>query len=417
MRLLFISNMYPPHHLGGYELSCRDVVERFRARGHDVTVLTTSYRRDGVSERGESADDVRRTLDFYWRGDELYLPGRRGVLSIEYTDQRALRAALRAVDPDVVSVWNMGAVPLSVIAQLIRSGRPLVYHVCNEWPALDLQLDPLRPLLARHPIAGRLATFAARVPTELPALGTSGTFCWVSKSMWDRAEEETPWRFPRSVVVHSGISHEDFPLVDPPTAARPWGGRLLYAGRIEGTKSVETIIQALPMLPGATVDLVGPSDANYLAGLLELARDLAVDDRITVSSVDRRELRDRYLAADVVLFTSKAEPFGLVPIEAMACATPVIASAGGGTVEFMTHEVNGLLYPPGDAAALAAAVQRLASDPELRVALATNGLATAAEFTVDRLADRLEAAHIDALQNRGARGSGAARGETRDGLA
>src|SRR4051795_12762140 len=177
MRLLLITNMYPPHHLGGYELSCLDVVERFRARGHEVTVLTTDFRRRGVDDVDEP--HVQRTLDFYWRGDELYLPGRRGVLEIERRDQRVLRAALEAVDPEVVSVWNMGAMPLSLLSRLIRSRRPLVYHVCNDWPALDLRFDPWRPLLARHPVLGRVAAFATRVPTELPDIGRSGTFCWV----------------------------------------------------------------------------------------------------------------------------------------------------------------------------------------------------------------------------------------------
>ena len=402
MRLLLITNMYPPHHLGGYELSCHDVVERFRARGHDVTVLTTDFRRPGVVDVDEP--QVQRTLDFYWRGDELYLPGRRGVLAIEHRDQRVLRHALDAVDPDVVSVWNMGAMPLSLLSRLIRTRRPLVYHTCNDWPALNVRFDPWRPLLARHRVMGRVAALAARVPTEMPDLGDSGTFCWVSRSTWKRAEAATPWRFPRSQVVHSGISHDDFPPVAPPTQPRPWHGRLLYVGRIEGTKSVETIIEALPLLPNTTVDLVGPADANYLAGLLELAGRLGVRNRVTVSVAERRELRDTYLAADAVLFTSKAEPFGLVPIEAMACATPVIAAAGGGTTEFVAHEVNGLLYPPGDAEVLAAAVRRLAAEPELRLSLGVNGLATANEFTVDRLADRLEAAHLDAVAARDDRG-------------
>ncbi|MEY2403655.1 MAG: glycogen synthase, partial [Acidimicrobiaceae bacterium] len=376
---------------------------RFRARGHDVTVLTTSYRREGVNDLLESASPVRRTLDFYWRGDELYVPGRRGVLAIERLDQRELRRALRDVDPDVVSVWNMGALPLSVIAGLIRSRRPLVYHVCNEWPALDLQYDGFRALLQRHPVLGRMAARALQVPTELPDLGTSGTFCWVSRSTWESAERATPWRFPRSVVVHTGISHDDFPPVAPPAKPKPWRGRLLYVGRIEGLKSVETIVEALPMLEGMTVDLVGPQDPSYFAGVMQLAGQLGVADRISTTVSTRRELRDRYSAADALLFTSKVEPFGLVPIEAMACATPVVASGAGGSTEFLSDGSNCLLYEPGDAAELAAAVQRLAAEPELRLSLATTGLATAAEFSVDRLADRLEEAHLAAVAARGAR--------------
>jgi glycogen(starch) synthase len=403
MRLLLVTNMYPPHHLGGYELSCRDVVDRFRARGHDVTVLTTSFRREGVTEGDEPTARVRRALKFYWQDDELFVPGRRGILAIERHDQRELGAALRAVDPDVVSVWNMGALPLSVVARLIRTRRPLVYHVCNDWPALNLRHDAFRGLLARHPVLAPTAARLAGVPRELPDVGRSGTFCWVSRSTWQRAEAETPWRFEQSTVVHSGISHHDFPPVERALDAKPWRGRLLYVGRIEGLKSVETIIEALPLLGDMTVELVGPHDPSYFAGLMQLAEQLGVAHRITTSETSRHELRARYMAADAVLFTSKVEPFGLVPIESMACGIPVVASGAGGSTEFLTHESNCLLYEGGDAAALAGAVRRLADEPALRLALANNALATATEFSVDRLADRLEVAHLAAASARDGR--------------
>ncbi|MGH2726757.1 MAG: glycosyltransferase family 4 protein, partial [Actinomycetota bacterium] len=62
-RILVITNMYPPHHLGGYELSCRDVVNRWRAMGHAVTVLTSDLKTDGAT-RPEDEAGVRRDLSF-----------------------------------------------------------------------------------------------------------------------------------------------------------------------------------------------------------------------------------------------------------------------------------------------------------------------------------------------------------------
>src|SRR3989442_15647474 len=67
-KTLLITSMYPPHHYGGYELSCQDVVERWRARGHDVTVLTSDIVVDGVkTPEGERWQGVRRELEIYWR--------------------------------------------------------------------------------------------------------------------------------------------------------------------------------------------------------------------------------------------------------------------------------------------------------------------------------------------------------------
>ena len=113
--------------------------------------------------------------------------------------------------------------------------------------------------------------------------------------------------------------------------------------------------------------------------------------------VTRAELRERYAEADVCLFpTEWPEPFGLVPLEAMACGTPVVATGSGGSGEFLLHGENCLRFPPGDAAALAAAVRRLADDPDLRRRIVRTGFATANELSVDRLADVLEAWHIAA---------------------
>jgi glycosyltransferase involved in cell wall biosynthesis len=395
MRVLLITNMYPPHHFGGYELSCRDVVDRFRSRGHSVEVLTSTFRKDGVDDTG-TEPGVRRDLEFYWRDHQPWLPNGRTILAIERHDLRTLRAAVEATRPDVLSVWNMGALPLSLMTAIAKLGIPVVHHTCNDWPRLSLQLDPLRALLERRPILTRLACGLTGIPTRLPNVGASGTFCWVSKATWDAAEADTPWTFPRSTVVHSGISHVDFPPIEPPLTARPWGGRVLFVGRIDGLKGVETLIDAAPMLDPMRIDLVGSGDERYINRLLTRAAELGADERLTLTQVPREHLRSRYLEADVLVFPSTHEPFGLVPIEAMACGTPVIASGAGGSSEFLVDGENCVVYRAGDAGALAAAVRQVAADDALRRSLVHGGLRTAHEYSVDRLADKLEAAHLEA---------------------
>ena len=63
MKILVVSNLYPPQHVGGYELGCRDVVEKLRARGHDVRVLTSTFR-NGQTENPPDEKNVGRTLQF-----------------------------------------------------------------------------------------------------------------------------------------------------------------------------------------------------------------------------------------------------------------------------------------------------------------------------------------------------------------
>jgi glycogen synthase len=395
VRILAISNMYPPHHYGGYELSCRDVMERFEDNGHDVTVLTTTMRVPGVADPpGEDPTRIRRELDFYWRDHVLQSPTLPRRIRVERANQQALARAMREVRPDVVSVWNMGAMSLGLLTTLVGGSVPLVYNVCDDWLDYGPHLDAWTRLFATRPRLGALIARATRVPTTVPELGSTGTFCFVSERTRRHAKERTGAQFPRSTIVYSGIDGRDFP----PRAVRTalaWSWRLLFVGRIDERKGIETLVRALPLLPAdATVDLVGQGDAEEINRLRAIAAELGVANRVSFGSCDRSELRDRYVAVDAVVFPSTwDEPFGLVPVEAMACSTPVVASGTGGSAEFLVDGVNCVLFRVGDEVALAEALVRLADDSELRRSLVEGGLATAADLTIDRLAQTLEAWH------------------------
>ena len=397
MRILVISNMYPPHHLGGYELSCRDVMDRLRARGHEITVLTTTMRIDGVEDPfGEREQGIRRDLVFYWEDHELLSPPVRRRLAIERANQGALRSAIQAARPDVVSVWNMGAMSLGLLTTLVEKDLPIVFAVCDDWLVYGPHLDAWSRLFAGRRRLARAARSLLRVPTTLPALAGAGAFCFVTDFIRRRAKESAHVDPKISTVVYSGIDRVDFPPAAPDPL--PWGGRLLCVGRLDERKGLDVAIKALSQLPeGTTLEILGQGDAAYRAHLDEIANTLGLAERVKFNVVSRSELKDHYRAADAVLFPVLwDEPFGLVPIEAIACGTPVVATGTGGSAEFLAHERNCLLVAPGDSGALALAVTRLADDIALRARLVEGGLRLADELTTDRLADTFEAWHLAA---------------------
>jgi glycogen synthase len=396
VRVLVVSNLYPPHALGGYEMSCADVMARFAARGHDVTVLTTGTRLAGVADVPDPA--VRRTLRWYWDDHRIVTPGWWRSFTIERHNRRMLRRAVADVQPDVVSVWAMGAMSLGLVDELNRSARPTAYVVCDEWPVYGPRLDGWLAASRR-----RRARFAAPVVRGLTRLSTSlqepqdATMCWLSEYVRGRCSTATGWRPAHETVTYSGIDTVDFPVTEP--LQRPWQGRLLCVGRVEPRKGFATAVTALADLPGATLRIAGPDDGSHTAELTVLADRLGVGDRVTFGAVPRAELRDVYAGADALLFTSAwQEPFGLVPVEAMACGTPVVAAPTGGAREFLVDGDNCLAVPAGDVRAVVAAVGRLASDDGLRRRLALGGAATARDLTVDVLADVLERWHEAAAE-------------------
>jgi glycogen(starch) synthase len=393
MRILVLTNMYPPHSYGGYEQSCRDVVERWRAAGHEVLVLTSTVRVPGVDERQEPPNEVRRLLRLYWADHEILDPPLRVRYRMERSNRRALDAAVEEFAPDVVSAWAMGAMSLGALGAVARRGLPVVSVVCDDWPCYGPYVDAwMRPLRTRRRLA-RVIGLLTGLEVDLPPLDSAGTGCFVSQFLLDTVRERSPWSFPDATVVYSGIKAEEFPFAQP--GAGPFGWRLLYVGRIDPRKGIETVIRALARCPEtATLAVVGTGDDRHLLELRALAASLGLEERVRFQASPRAEVAGLMHGADALVFPSVwQEPFGLVPVEAMSSGLPVLGTPVGGSAEFLVDDVNCLRFPPGDVDALVDALHRLAGDPQLRARLVAGGRATAAELGVDQLADVLEAWH------------------------
>jgi glycogen(starch) synthase len=400
LSVLCLTNMYPPHHLGGYELSCRDVMTRWADAGHSISVLTTTMRVEGVGQADDS--EVARQLEFYWDDHVLLNPPLWRRLGIERRNHRVLVRALEDTRPDVVSVWNMGAMSLGLLSAVASRGIPMVLVVCDDWPVYGPRMDPWSRLFLGR--ASRLAGLTERisgVPCRLVDLDSVGPSCFVSEFTRERARAWTRWTFGLSDVVYSGIESADFlPETRQGPDRPPWQGRLLYVGRLDPRKGIETLLKAVPLMAaGTTLEVIGRGPDEYRQRLLSLCSELGIAQRVRFGSADREELAASYREADLLVFPSEwDEPFGLVPVEAMACGTPVLATRTGGSAEFLIEDHNCLAYRPGDTEELASQVAVMAADPGLRERLVEGGRATAAELTVDRLAQVLEAWHVAAAE-------------------
>ena len=107
MRILAITNWYPPHHYGGYELSCFDVMTRLEARGHEVAVLCSDQRLPTADPPTAHERVVDRSLRLYHTGEDLLVPPLRERLAIERHNQARLAAALDASTRG--PTWSLGA--------------------------------------------------------------------------------------------------------------------------------------------------------------------------------------------------------------------------------------------------------------------------------------------------------------------
>src|SRR4051794_24419368 len=377
VRVLAVGNMYPPHHLGGYELVWRSAVEHLRTRGHDVRVVTTDFRLDSPTE--PEGHDVHRELRWWWRDHAFPDRPVRERLAFERHNARVLDKHLDAFSPDVLTWWSMGGMSLTLLERVRRRALPAVAFVHDDWLDYGPRVDAWLQLFA-GPRRSRVAPVAERLlrtPTHVE-FDTAARYMFVSERTRERAIEAGR-RPADSGIAHSGID----PAYCNPQPPRAWEWRLLYVGRIDERKGIGTVVEALANMPEASLTIVGSGDPAAEAKLRDRISELGVADRVTIEGFHTRaELPRAYAGADVVVFPVLwEEPWGLVPLESMALGRPVVATGRGGSAEYLRDGHNAVLFEAGDARSLAAAVTRLASDPGLRERLRTGGLETAPRYT------------------------------------
>jgi glycogen(starch) synthase len=398
VRVLTVGNMYPPHSYGGYEAVWRAAVEHLRARGHEARVLSTDTRTETTAPDDA---DVHRELRWHLRDGGFEPLGAAARTRMARHNHAVLRRHLDELHPHAVAWWSMGGLTMTLLEDVRGRGIPSVAFVHDDWLAYGPSVDPwLRAFTG--PRRSRLATageLLARIPTRVDFAGAA-SYVFVSEFTRARAlglDHRIPPE--RTSVAQSGI-HPDFLDAAP---AHDWGWRLLYVGRLDPRKGVDTAVEALARLPAqARLELIGGWDAREEARLRAMAGDLGVGDRVEFAGHrDRPEIAAAYARCDVAVFPVRwDEPWGLVPLEAMGIGRPVVATGRGGSAEYLRDGENCLLFAAGDADALAAAIRRLEADPALRERLRAGGLATAPGHTEGHLNEAVERALEAAVDGR-----------------
>jgi len=365
MRILFLSNLYPPVARGGYEVECSGVAERLSER-HSVLVLTSDL--EGSSAEPDPA--VRRELSFLeddWRG-AVRAP--RAALAGVAAARRAL-----AFKPDLVYSWNHSSTPQAALRVIADSGLPIAFRVCSHaLGGLFVEDQFMRELLpARRSPQRACWSAACRAVNALPPLRLAprrpfrAAISWNSEfirssvhppSFVEPVLERVGHSVPRHGAIYAAVVRDPAPEPE-----------IVFLGRVTPFKGLEIAIRALALLSSehgiaARLVVIGPEDAGHGEEMRALAGRLGVGQSVRWLGQRTPEQAATELGRAHALIVPSLwqEPFPLVTIEGALARVPLVAADVGGIGEGMHDEEHALLYPPQDAAAAAEAIRRTLSE-------------------------------------------------------
>ncbi|PBC77883.1 glycosyltransferase involved in cell wall bisynthesis [Streptomyces sp. TLI_235] len=351
--ILQVTPYYPPH-LGGLERVVENLSGQL-ARRHDVRVVTTALGAGGAPRHAAGPVAVRRHRAVEVAHTAL-APG------LPFSLLRAPRGAVlhlhcaHALMPELVAA----------AARLRRQRFVLHFHLDVDASG---RLGRLLPAYKKHVLARVMRAAAAVIAlTEEQAAFLRDTY---------RVPAE------RVFVVPNGVGGQYFMPVRQP-ADRPL--HLLYVGRLSAQKNVARLLDALA-LAGRPVRLRIVGDGELRPRLEEQARRLGLSSVEFAGGLLGTDLVAAYAGADALVLPSDREGMPLVALEAMAAALPVLATDVPGSRELL--DGVGLLSAP-EPAALAAAIDRLAADPALRLRLSERSAKAARAYAWENVATRVE---------------------------
>lgn len=385
IRVLHLGKFFPPHP-GGIERFVADLAAEQAAQGMSVHVL--AHAEPGTwRSRHFGAGDVEVDLAAC-HGQFVYAP-------VSPAFPRLLARAIREFKPDVLHIHVPNTSAFWALLSPAARRLPWIVH----WHA-DIPPDSRRRALR--------AAYRLYKPWEQALLRRARAVIATSQAYADSSVALRPWLgkvgivplgLPASIAGHAAVSTN----IQWPAP----GLRLLAVGRLSYFKGFDVLLRALAQIQDASLVLIGDGECG--AALRALAAQLRIEarvrfaGRIDMDAAGQALLESAYASADLFCLpsTERAESFGIVLLEAMRAGLPVIASdirgSGAGFV-VGDRESSGLLVPPNDADALAAAIRQLAADADLRRRLGAAGQRRfRREFTLEQVTPRVSVLYRQVL--------------------
>jgi glycosyltransferase involved in cell wall biosynthesis len=390
---------------GGAEAYMLDLAALQREAGHAVAVWGMHHPENPAGLPLEDTFAPHVELDPPPGGIAGLAAGGRMIWSP--SSARGIAAALVRFRPDVVHCHNVyHQLSPSILRAVARTGTRCVMTLHDyklACPSYQM-LDHGRPCRACVDGGVRQAALRRCKGGSLPASALLSVESGLHRHLGAYSPVDvlvSPSRFLADVMTDAGVDRGRLRVINHfvdlgeagTERATPRAGGFVFAGRLSHEKGVDTLVRAVALAPGTTLDVAG--DGPERAALERLAAQVAPGRVRFHGRLDKQDLRPLVAGALATVVPSRwYENQPMTILESYALEVPVVVTAMGGMPELVEDRTDGLVVPHDDPAALAAALSELAADPARSVAMGAKGRARlAAEFAPGLHLERLERAY------------------------
>jgi glycogen synthase len=428
MKILFITDLYPPFVKGGYELRCQETAEELSRRGHEIIVLTSQWGTDNGSIDGsvfralhyneliytkeKSAPDataqrnknhkffqkLQNLVKKFLKNDPIHLRTRIYQVIWAIKNRQNYRIShdlISTIHPDLVFIWNMGFVGLAPILASQALGLITVFSIGDYW-LVHLKTELLQESnVFKKKFRAVIIGFQDFSQLNLRHLMPDST---VLKNIYiqNGFPEQNLHVVTRGVKKDLVISINK--LGELPRKTNGFM-KLLFVGRLVPDKAPDVAIKTVDILRnkyGMTdikLDIVGQGSAEYSSLLKKTIFDLGLESNINLLGwVEHSIIFEQYFSYDALVFPSRwVEPLGGTVLEAMSRGLPVISSKRGGPEEIITHGENGFLVQVDEPEEFALTVLKLYQNEDLTQKIRRAGVQTINErYTLENIVNQYE---------------------------
>lgn len=370
LKILIVTNLYPPQAIGGYERAIADYARLLESRGHTVLVVTSNaeeYTTNYVNNKPEPLIHRCLYLCGEWTNNGPQFLSGEEVTARNVLNHQILVEHLHTFQPDVCLAGNIDFLEIEILEPILADGIPVAHYVMNENPGYASQLAP---------------------KTDL--------YQYITCSDWVRDNlNQKGYPVKTAQTIYPGAAVEEFYQAELPVRDRL---RIAYASLVMPYKGAGVLIEALSLLHAANIEFSatiagGTLKPEFVQALQEFVESEGMQDKVKFAGVlSRQELKELYLTHNVLVFPSCfPEPFGISQIEAMAAGLTLVTSATGGSREIVKHGEDGLIFESENALDLADVLSSLPINPDEWERIAYAGQKrTVSELTQTRAVEQLE---------------------------